>query len=153
MLDCSDECILVFQFSHFHADGYAILRTSDIVSAEPQAEWTRMLHGEGFHGGAALNPYVAIDSIKKAIFTLYTCHQNVIVHCDEHPDADGGGYHIGRITMTRYDCFDFLFFDSLGNWFETPYEIPYSSVTKIEFRTPYIETFSKYLTKCPIGQL
>ncbi|HEY2840654.1 MAG TPA: hypothetical protein VGJ26_15970, partial [Pirellulales bacterium] len=150
VLDSNDACTLVFQFAAFRPDGYAIFRTPDLVSAEPNENWTRMLHGEGFHGSTSLNPFVPIESIKKAIFTLYTCHQNVSLDCDGSEDAEESGYHIGRITSTHYRTLEFLFFDSNGNWFDTPYEIPYQSITRIQFRTPYIETFSKYLKKCPL---
>ena len=49
-----------------------------------------------------------------------------------------------------HDSLEFLYFDSRGNWAEDPYEIPFASITRIEFDTPYIRTFSKYLKPCPI---
>ncbi len=151
VLDANDSCVLVFQFADFNANGYAILRTADVISATPDPNRTRILQGEGFHSDSALNPSIPIDSIKRAICGLYVCHENIVIHCDECDDAEEAGFHIGRITAALFDSMKFLYFDTGGNWFNTPYRIPYKSITRIEFRTPYITTFSKYVTQCPIG--
>jgi hypothetical protein len=64
--------------------------------------------------------------------------------------SEESDYYIGRLVTVSDEEVALLYFDSLGTWDKEPTIIPCKSITKIEFDTPYINTFSKYIK--PPGQ-
>lgn len=52
---------------------------------------------------------------------------------------------IGRIDSTTETALVFHHFDGLGQWEEEPAAISLDEITLVQFDTPYIKHFSKYV--------
>ena len=109
-----------------------------------------MINAEGHAQLASELPKFTFDTLSELMNGLLVRDRNISVECENCEGSEESGFHIGRVVKLAKDHFDFVFFDTKGCWFFSTYSIPYSSVTKIEFDDPYVDTFSKYIEDCPV---
>jgi hypothetical protein len=141
------EWVLLQQFHDFYPEGYSALRVRDITnvrSGEYERHWERMLAGEGLFDRITAAVDVPLDDIPQLLQGLQRRGQNVIVECED-PDEDIEDFYIGQILSVDEDSVCFANFDGLGRWDDAPDTIPFGEITKVQFETPYVQTFSKYL--------
>ncbi len=142
------EWVLLQQFHDFYPEGYTTLRVQDITdirSGEHERHWERMLAAEGLLDLNANFQDVLLDDISQLLIALQERGQNIIIE-SEDPFGDKEDFYIGKILSVDEKSVCFANFDALGNWDESPDMISYDEITKVEFETPYIQLFSKYLT-------
>lgn len=141
------EWVLLQQFHDFYPEGYTALRVRDITevrSGEYERHWERMLAAEGLLDQIAVPGDVSLDDIPQLLKALQRRGQNVIVECEDS-DEDAEDFYIGQILSVEEDSVCFAHFDGLGRWDDAPYAIAFGEITQVQFETPYVQTFSKYL--------
>ncbi len=141
------EWVLLQQLHDFYPEGYAAVRMRDITdvrSGEYERHWERMLAAEGLLDRITAPGDVPLDDIHQLLLALQRRGENVIVECED-PDEDLEDFYIGQILSVDEGSVCFANFDGLGRWDDSPHVIPYAEITKVQFETPYVHTFSKYL--------
>ena len=141
------EWVLLQQFHDFYPEGYTALRVRDVTdvrSGEYERHWERMLAAEGLLDRITAAGDVPLDDTPQLLKALHQRGRNVIVECED-PDEDVEDFYIGQILSVDEDSMCFANFDGLGRWDDTPHTIPFVEITKVQFETPYVQTFSKYL--------
>jgi len=146
------EWTLLQQFHDFSPEGYTVLRVQDITgvrSGEYERHWERMLAAEGLLDRISVPGDVPLDDIPEILKWLQRRCQNIIVECEDL-EEDVEDFYIGQILSVDEEGVCFANFDGLGRWDKAPHAIPFGEITKVQFETPYVETFSRYLEgPCP----
>jgi hypothetical protein len=148
LLDVSNSLGLMHCFDDFEPDGYTVFRVddvSDIRSDRHERHWDRMLKSEGLLGGLNLTAPIDITSIHKVIDSIARQYRRLIVECEERRE-DLEDFYIGQVASVDDDILRFDHFDGLGQWEKTTASIPLDEITLLQFETPYIQRFWKYLT-------
>jgi hypothetical protein len=78
-----------------------------------------------------------------AIRSVARQYDQMIVECEE-ADEDDDEFYIGQLVEVRSRSIRFRDYDALGYWSKSPSSIRIGDITKIQFDTRYIRTFSKY---------
>jgi hypothetical protein len=140
--------VLLQQFHDFYNEGYTAIRLRDITSirsGKSERFWGRMLRKEGILDSVGIPYKVPLTSIGALLRYFVSTRQNIIVQCESRESEDEDGFHIGRVLSAGADSVKFHYFSATGRWDARSYEIPISAITKVEFDTPYVNTFSKYV--------
>ena len=145
----SSELLLLRSCLNFRLDGFVAVRVEDIASIVPSPTFTRIALSENPRDEASRMPEICIDTMRTLLRELCLRRCNVEIECENCDDSDEAGFHIGRIVGLRRDRLWFNFFSSEGAWFDSPYDIPYSSVTRVEFGSDYIDTFARHIDDWP----
>lgn len=150
------EWLLLYQFHDFYPEGYIALRVRDIArlrSGENERFWERMLAAERLLDAVNVAQDLPLDGTSQMLSALERRGENIIIECED-AESRIEGYFIGRILSVGDDAVCFANFDALGRWDESPHVIPFREITRVQFDTPYVRTFSKYLQgPCPrIGE-
>ena len=141
------EWVLLQQFHDFYPEGYTALRVRDITNVragEYERHWERMFAAEGLLDQIGVPGALPLDETSRMLTALQQRDQNVIVEC-EHSDEDMEEFHIGQILSVDAGSVGFANFDALGRWDDAPHVIPLRKITTVQFETPYVRTFSRYL--------
>lgn len=141
------EWVLLHQFHDFYPEGYTAIRVKDITdirSGEYERHWERMLAAEGLLDKVAVHNGVSLENVSQMLRSLQAFGHNVIVECEDRAE-DVEDFYIGQILSVDEDSVSFANFDGLGHWDDLPDAIPFEEITKVQFDTPYVQTFSKYL--------
>tara|TARA_R110002073_G_C9430241_1_gene576657 strand:- start:660 stop:1196 length:537 start_codon:yes stop_codon:yes gene_type:complete len=147
----NSQLTVVREFDGFAPGGFVALPTSMVVDLTINEPWTGMIASEGHIELAAILPWFATVNLRAALASIREREVNVKIECENCPDAGESGFHIGRIIEMHDSSLDFVFFDSTGRWFASPYSIPYTSITQLVVDDPYVTTFSRYAGPCPVA--
>jgi hypothetical protein len=150
VLAANDQLVLMREFSGFRPGGFVALRKADVRELTLDEKWTEMMASEGFARLANTMPSIRHGSMVELLVSLFERARNLQIECEDCANSPEAGLHIGRITSVSATSISFVFFESSGRWYNTAYEIPLSSVTKVVFDDPYVDTFSKYVGDCPV---
>jgi hypothetical protein len=134
-------------FHDFLPDGYSVFRLEDVVSlrsGEYERHWDRMLAGEGLLDGLKRQITIDLGSLKAAIQWIDKEFKLMTVQCEDNGN-NRQDFYIGRIDSTTETALVFHHFDGLGQWAEEPAAISLDEITLVQFDTPYIKHFSKYV--------
>ncbi len=156
LMGLSEELGVIHCFDDFEPDGYTIFRLRDVVEIRSSAferHWDRMLLGEGLLSGLEVNLSVDLTDIKSAVHSIDSNHQFMIVEVENNDAPDGwDSYSIGQVAAFSDDELIFDDFDGRGRWDDVPSYLLWKSISLIHFKTPYINTFRKYLTGTPSAE-
>jgi hypothetical protein len=139
--------VLLQQFHDFYPEGCTALRVEDITcirSDEHERLWESMLVAEGIFDRLAAPYDVPLDDVANLLNALKQRGKNIIVQCED-AEEKVEDFYIGQILSVDHASVSFANFDALGRWDEAPHRIPYGEITQVQFDTPYVQTFSKYL--------
>jgi hypothetical protein len=92
---------------------------------------------------------VGLDSTAQLLTSLQGRGRNLIVECEDPEDEDDDVFLIGQILGVSETSLSFTHFDSLGRWDDAPRTIPLEDITQVQFETPYVRIFSRYLENPP----
>ena len=107
-----------------------------------------MLAKEGLIDEINLPIELPLNDVEHLLKSLQARGKNIIIECER--SGENKDFYIGKILDVNKSSARFANFDALGNWDERPHKILYDDITRIEFDTPYVQTFSKYLQgPCP----
>lgn len=138
-------------FHDFFPEGYSVVRTADVIdirSGDYERHFQKMLAGEGLLGGLAEKLDIDLASMRTAIESIQRDSGMMGVRCEDESE-DIEDYYVGTLVRVSETSITFDNFDALGVWDETPFEIEIDQITLVDFRTPYIKTFSRYLDGPP----
>jgi hypothetical protein len=147
VLGVGRDLVLLQQFHDFYPEGYVVLRVRDVTdvrSGKYERHGERMLAGEGLLERIGIPYEVPLQDVPGFLKALQHRGDNVIVECED-PEEDVEDFYIGQILSVADESLSFANFDALGHWDEAPHVIPIGDVTQVQFETPYVLTFSKYL--------
>jgi hypothetical protein len=138
-------------FDDFEPDGYTVFRLEDVVSVrsnEYERHWDRMLSAEGLLGGLTREFTIDLRGIQTALESVNKQFTTMIIECEDDEEAVED-FYIGHVVSISDEDLSFEHFDALGRWEEEPSTIRFDEITLIQFETPYIKIFSKYLSEKP----
>jgi hypothetical protein len=149
ILGVSETWALVQQFHDFSPEGYTTLRLGDISkcrSGKTERVFESILAGEGTLEQVGISYQIDLTSTRAILESLHSFGRNVIVECEHRKNPDADEFYIGQIVKIDKNQLWFVCFDVRGQWDTEGIRIPIAGITKIQFDTPYVNTFSKYLT-------
>jgi hypothetical protein len=141
--------VLLQQFHDFYSEGFVAIRIRDIRkirSGEHERLWEKMLESEGLLPTYDQSNEVSLDDWGSLLRDLQERNRNIILECEGQESSEHGTYFIGRILAVEFDSVSILNFDALGKWDGEPSNVPFLAITKIDYDTPYINMFSKYVS-------
>lgn len=147
LLAASDELVLMHVFHDFMPDGYMVFRICDVEnlrSGPYERLWDRMLAGEGLLGGLELQHTIDLSSMQCAITSIQQYFGRLIIECEDAAE-DIEDFYIGCVVNVGDSVVAFDHFDGLGKWEEESAEIDLDEITLLQFQTPYIQRFWKYV--------
>ena len=147
----NSQLTILREFDGFTPGGFVALPTSTVADLVINEPWTGMIASEGHADFATILPWFATDNMRSALASIRERDINAKIECENCPDAEESGFHIGRIIAMDDSSLDFVFFDSTGRWFASPYSIPCTSITQVVVDDPYVTTFSRYAGPCPVA--
>jgi hypothetical protein len=147
ILGVGRDLVLLQQFHDFYPEGYTALRVRDISgirSGKYERFWEHMLAREGILKRVGIPYDVPLQDFTVLLKALHQRGDNIIVECE---DAEEGveDFYIGQILSVESASLCFANFDALGRWDKDAHTIPLEEITTLQFDTPYVQTFSKYL--------
>lgn len=149
VLAMANGLILMHPFHDFEPDGYTVFREQDIVSLrsnEYERLWDRMLAGEGLLAGLDVAPEIDLSTISAVIMSAAARFRFVIVECeDEHEDIED--FYLGEPVEVVGDMIRLRTVDALGKWEPQIAAIPLTEITKVQFDTPFVRRFTKYIVE------
>ena len=147
LLDSSASLVLMHVFHDFMPDGYTVFRVEDVErfrSGPYERHWENMLRAEELLKGLDFADKLDLSSMRSAIESISERFEHLIIECEDD-DEDVQDYYIGSLVSADFDCITFRHFDGYGYWEAEPSKIDINEITKVQFDTPYIRVFSKYL--------
>lgn len=151
ILTMSDTWLLLWQFHDFYPDGFTMIRLDGITdyrSGKYEDFWTDMLRKEKIVDQLP-DPKIDLSSERTMLASLQETQKNFIVE-SEDPEEDIEDFYLGRAVRILNTCIEFASFDGLGKWDDNLHTIAYDEVTRIQFDTPYANSFSRYTDgDCP----
>lgn len=151
LLGLSEQLGLMHCFHDFMPDGYTVFRLSDVTSIrsnEHERHWDCMLANEKLLDGLHQNLQVDLNNIFTAIETISHQFQIMIIECGT-PEDGYEEFHIGQAISWDAEVVQFDDFDALGQWEPESSIIVTDDIAFIQFNTPYINIFRKYLNGPP----
>lgn len=147
VLAASPCLVLLHPFHDFLPDGYTVIRTEHIESVEcgsHEQHWDSMLAGEGLLGDLDAAPSVDLSSMSAALTHAAAIYRFVIIECEDRR-TDDEDFLIGEVLAIDGGIVEFRHFDALGRWCDMPARVVVNAITMVQFNTPYIRHFTKYL--------
>lgn len=149
----SEKLVYVHLFHDFFPDGYHILRVEDIEElerSESEQNWDRMLAGESLLDGLRSPPEIELTSMPDAIRSIAERYPQMIIECEAaDEDTEGTDFYLGTLIRATEEVIEFEHYDALGVWAEQPATIWANEITRVQFDTPYANTFAKYAQPRP----
>ncbi len=149
VLAVGDELALLHTFDDFEPDGYMLIRmddVEDVVRGDEEKHWDTMLEGEGLLGGLDTDFEIDLCSWEAAIADVHERFGPMIVECeDRDEDEDEETSYVGRVSEITDRSVVLETVDGTGRWDDEPEEIPFMDITAVQFGTPYLERFWKYV--------
>lgn len=108
-----------------------------------------MYQGERLLSGLKLEFRPDLSSISAAIGSTAQKYDLLSVQCedDTRPIMD---FYLGRPVGVSDKTLLFDHFDALGRWERVPSEVLLQEISRVEFDTPYIQRFAKYVRPKPV---
>jgi hypothetical protein len=153
LLGLSEHLGLMHCFHDFMPDGYTVFRVSDVEKVrcgKYDRQFHEILSGEGLLEGLKVPLNLDLTGVRTAIETISEQFGLMIVECEEQ-DEEEEDFYIGKVASVDDDRLRFFHFDALGMWRKRASSIPCDEITLLQFETPYIQIFSRYLKNAPSG--
>jgi hypothetical protein len=144
----SDALVLMHVFQDFQPDGYTVIRNKDIVGIRCGAHehlWDTMLRGEGLLGSLEVPEGITLSSsMQELVQSVASRFQYLIIECEpaDEPEQD---FYLGEIVAVDTEAIHFRCLNSMARWEDEIAVFPVDKVTRIQFETPYIKRFVKYI--------
>ena len=152
LLRMSETLLLLHQFHDFYPEGYAALLRSDVRKArsgQDERFWHCMLAGEGIFRRVGISYEVPLDDFPGLLRYLRDQGRLVTVDCESVDSPAEDASYFGRIIALDESSVTLKEFSVRGRWWEEPSVVPFSAITKVQFDTPYLNTYARYLEPFP----
>ncbi|MAT71907.1 MAG: hypothetical protein CMJ58_20580 [Planctomycetaceae bacterium] len=149
LVDASESLGVMHCFHDFMPDGFSVFRIADVTevrSGKYERHWERMLKGEGLLSALAKPPSLDLTTMRSAIDSIESQYDGIIIECED-AEIESEDFYIGSVLSTNEEKVTIQHFDGLGNWDGEPSTLIMSDISLVQFDTPYINTFWKYLAE------
>jgi hypothetical protein len=146
--DMSENLLIIEQFHDFYCEGYSIIRLSDLSdfrSDQHERFFEKMLLNEGLLDQVGYKKNVPITNLKISLTYFAEKNENIIIESESSDNPEDDEFYIGKISEIKEEDVWFIGFNALGEWDEEEVAIKIADITRIQFDTPYINVFSKYI--------
>lgn len=149
LLAASADLGLMHCFDDFEPDGYTVFRLADVLEVcydDRERHWDRMLAAEGLLDGLNLTAEIDLSTMRAVIESIDRHFHRMIVEC-EMEEEDDEDFYIGKLAALNDTELQFYHFDGLGRWESEAAIVPLAEITLIQFETPYIQRFWRYIDR------
>lgn len=123
-------------------DGYVLVRLQDVTGVR-SAEWDRSveraLAQEGRVPDPADAPALRLDGWAAALGELHARGEPLALDCEDEEE----GYYLGAITTLDHQGIDVRHITTEGAWEDEDWSVDYDTITRVVFRSRYVEVFSR----------
>ena len=143
--------VIIQQYHDFYAEGYSVIRTSDIISIRSnkyERFFEEMFKDEGLIDKVKKPNIPELKSMKRVLKHFQRNEKNIIIECESENDEI---FMCGKVSEIENGTVWVKEFDALGKWRNKEVGIELKNITKVQFETPYVNIFSKYIpdiTQC-----
>ena len=144
----SEEFVLTTIIVDFRDEGYAILRTRDIVDAysnKSDSFIEQICISEGLQDMVQQEYIKEMDSLKQIMFQLKNYDGFVCIQCEHQ--LEKCTFYLGKIITVEDDGVNFKDVGMDGIWDDEIHKIPYEEITQISYGDNYSKMFYKYVEK------
>ena len=144
----SDEFILTTVIVDFHDEGYAIVRTKDIVdvySKESDSFNEQICIFEGLQEKIHQEYVKEINSLKQIFLQLNDYDGFICIQCEQQ--LEKCSFYMGKIVAIEDDTVRFKDVGMDGVWDDEVHDIPYEDITQISYGDNYSKMYYKYVSK------
>lgn len=142
----SEEFILTTIIVDFRDEGYAILRTRDIVDAysnKSDSFIEQICISEGLQNEIQQQVIQDLSSIKQILLQLKSYNGFISIQCENQ--IEKCTFYLGRIITVENDGVYFKDVGMDGIWDDKIHKIPYDEITQISYGDNYSKMFYKYV--------
>lgn len=144
----SEDFILTTVIVDFHDEGYAIIRTKDIVdvySKKSDGFNEQICISEGLQDKIQQDYVKEIDSLKQILVQLQKYDGFICVQCEQQ--LERCSFYMGKIVAVDDDKVSFKDIGMDGIWDEEIHDISYKDITQISYGDNYSKMYYKYVIK------
>lgn len=144
----SEEFVLTTAIIDFHDEGYAIIRTKDIVDAyskESDSFNEQICVSEGLQEKIHQEHVKEIDSLKQIFLQLNDYDGFICIQCEQQ--LERCSFYMGKIVAIEDDTISFKDIGMDGIWDDEIHSIPYEDITQISYGDNYSKMYYKYVSK------
>jgi len=146
--DVSDTLVLIQQFHDFYCEGYTIIRIPDIVnirSDEYERFFEVIMKGEGLLDLVAYTINVPLFNITSSLSYFSKTKEHIIIECESVTNDNQDRFYLGKVSEIEGTTVWFVEINPLGTFEHEEIGISLEEISRIQFDTPYINIFSKYI--------
>jgi len=154
LVGLSDRLAVMKVFYDFHPDGFHVFSPSDVEEcrcSESEKHWDFMLRSEGLVENELVDAGIPLTSIEDAAGGIQDRYGRLVVEA-EGPGNPECTFAIGSLANIRDGVMQFDGFDVEGEWYDDTTEIACDTITKLQYMTPYINNYWKYLKGTPASK-
>lgn len=144
----SEEYILTTIIVDFHDEGYAILRTRDIVdvySNESDFFNEQICISEGLQDMVKQEYVKEMESLKQILLQLKRYDGFICIQCEQQ--LEKCAFYLGKVITVEDDGINFKDVGMDGIWDNEIHKIPYEEITQISYGDNYSKMYYKYVEK------
>lgn len=149
LLAYSSDYLVIHEFCDFRPEGYTIWPVTAIsdISVYEEDFFHKVCEAEHLLSGLTPSWKLDLSSIRNAIADVHRYHRYLKIY--EEFTANEFFNSFGRVVHFGEDSLLFQKFDADGEWEDELIRIWYEEIREVEFDTPYINMFTKYLSEPP----
>ncbi|WP_165247727.1 hypothetical protein [Paludisphaera soli] len=145
--------VLLHQTRDFQLDGYVLLPLRDIARVRCTAVdrfAEKVLAGEGLMENVGADWDVPLDDPSRALAALKRRGDYIVIECESRFAPEDDDFLIGPVVgLTDHEVAMRIFAPD-GRWERDRSYVMLDTITQIQFDTPYINAFRKYLASPPL---
>ena len=144
----SEEFVLTTVIVDFHDEGYAIVRTKDIVDAysyEIDSFNEQICISEGLQDKIQQEHVKEIDSLKQILLQLKKYDGFICIQCEQQ--LERCSFYMGKIIAIEDNNVSIKDIGMDGVWDGEIHDIPYEDITQISYGDNYSKMYYKYVAK------
>ncbi len=144
----SENFILTTVIVDFHDEGYAILRTKDIIdsySKESDSFNEQICISEGLQNKIQQEHVKEIDSLKQILLQLKNYDGFICIQCEQQ--IERCSFYMGKIIAIEDDIVRFKDVGMDGVWDDEIHDISYEDITQVSYGDNYSKMYYKYVKK------
>ena len=142
----SEKFILTTVTTDFRDEGYAILRTNDIVDAYSKESYSfneQICVAEGLQDRIYQSHIKELDSMKQILSQLKNYDGFICIQCEQQ--IERCSFYMGKIITIADDNVSFKDIGMDGIWDEEIHNIPYEDITQVTYGDNYSKMYYKYV--------
>ena len=144
----SENFVLTTIITDFRDEGYAVLRTKDIIDAysnESDSFNEQICISEGLQDKIQQEHVKEIDSLKQILIQLKEYDGFICLQCEQQ--VEKCSFYMGKIMEIKDDVVSFKDVGMDGIWDDEIHNISHKDITQISYGDNYSKMYYKYVAK------